>query len=238
MVNSSAPDSKKDAGHLRSDGPHIPPGTSKQSSIVSHGTLPESLVLSPSASSIAVPSKNSTVKNTTNAPRVDLDGLWEEAYKELSDNPKNSKLVTAYEKCLAQPGNTENDISEIDIIPCLRSVIENRLDEIERCRIKVTLAGKEIIGKDQIRRAADKILSVKDAVTIAVSAEPHAALAWAGALVLLNSFTNALKQDAKAMDGFKYIAIVLARYGVVQRDWSSLYSAARQSKASDDGRAQ
>ncbi|KAJ5724239.1 hypothetical protein N7488_002274 [Penicillium malachiteum] len=187
-----------------------------QSSSAIQSALPESLTLSPSASSIALSSKKSIVNNTTNAPRVDLNGLWDDAYKELSDDPKNSKLVTAYEKCLAQSGNTEKDVSEIDPIPRLRSIIEDRLEEIERSRIKFTLAGKEIIIKDQIRRVADKILSVKDVVTTAVSAEPNAALAWSGALVILNSFTNSLKQDEKAMDGFEYITILLARYGVVQ----------------------
>ncbi|KAJ5608772.1 hypothetical protein N7528_009339 [Penicillium herquei] len=188
------------------------------------------------ASSIALSSKKSIVNNTTNAHRIDLDGLWDDAYKELSDDPKNSKLVTAYEKCLAQSGNTEKYVSEIDPIPHLRSVIEDRFEEIERSRVKFILAGKEIIIKDQMRRVADKILSVKDVVTTAVSAEPHATLAWAGALVILNSFTNSLKQDEKAIDGFEYITILLTRYGVVQSDWNGLYSAASQSKASDDGR--
>ncbi|OJK05044.1 hypothetical protein ASPACDRAFT_38612 [Aspergillus aculeatus ATCC 16872] len=237
--DSSDPNPRRFKWHLRSVWKRSPSqqdrtdATKQPTSSAGHGTLPTA-----PASLVALhPKKNPTAQHPTKkVPGVSLDGLWAAAYKELAEDPHNAKLVTAYEKCLAQQGATSRDVCETDIVPRLRSVIESRLEEIEHSRVRFTLAGREIVVNQQVRRVADKILSVKEFVTTAVSAEPHAALAWAGALVLLNPVTNFFAQDARAMDGFEYIALILARYGVVQRDWSGLYSAARQSEQLGDGR--
>jgi hypothetical protein len=47
------------------------------------------------------------------------------------------------------------------------------------------VSGKEVIVKEQVRKVVHAILSAKDYVGSAVIPEPHAALAWAGVLVIL-----------------------------------------------------
>ena len=58
----------------------------------------------------------------------------------------------------------------------------------------MSVSGKEVVVRKQIRKVVHTILSAKDLIGPTISAEPHAALAWAGVLVVLPvgiSLTNA-----------------------------------------------
>lgn len=95
--------------------------------------------------------------------------------------------------------------------------------------------GKEVIVKEQVGKVVRAILSVKDFIRSAVSTEPHAALAWAGVLVILpvsiymqilfhfSMLTSALQilvnpvtQDDNAMEGLGYISELLLRCKVIE----------------------
>lgn len=68
----------------------------------------------------------------------------------------------------------------------LQYLVNHRLRDIQSSQLKLTVGGKEIVVREKIRSAIHAVLSVKDFITTAVSSEPHAALAWAGVLVLLS----------------------------------------------------
>lgn len=68
------------------------------------------------------------------------------------------------------------------------------------------------------------VLSVQSLVTTAVSSEPHAALAWAGALILMGPITRTVTQDVKAEDGFEDVTKVLARYKFREEKWPEIFS--------------
>jgi hypothetical protein len=50
---------------------------------------------------------------------------------------------------------------------------------------KIAVGTSEIVAADVCYKIAEKVLFATDFITAAVSNEPHAALAWAGASVLL-----------------------------------------------------
>ncbi len=51
--------------------------------------------------------------------------------------------------------------------------------------MKIKVGERELVVKHQVRKIVHIVLSVKDFIGSAVSADPHAALAWAGVLVIL-----------------------------------------------------
>jgi uncharacterized protein YlzI (FlbEa/FlbD family) len=67
----------------------------------------------------------------------------------------------------------------------LQELVDRKLQDIPNTRLKITVSGKEVVVKDQVRKVVYAILSAKDFIGSAVSSEPHAALAWAGVLVIL-----------------------------------------------------
>jgi hypothetical protein len=67
----------------------------------------------------------------------------------------------------------------------LQMLIHCGLAIIKNARLKITVDKKEVVVRDQVRKAAQAILSAKDFIGTAISSGPHASLAWAGVLVIL-----------------------------------------------------
>ncbi|CEL09833.1 hypothetical protein ASPCAL12962 [Aspergillus calidoustus] len=150
-----------------------------------------------------------------NPKTLELKGLWKEAYDQLSKD--DAKLVVAYEsalsrQCAAQ--QTDGDATSEET--GMRDFINNRLDEIQASHLTMTISGKSIGIKEQAARAVHAILSVKDLISATVSSEPHAALAWAGVLVLLGPISKSFTQEEDAIDGFERISGLLVRYRVIE----------------------
>jgi len=122
--------------------------------------------------------------------------LWNEAYERL--RRENSKLVDTYEKDLLASSSPELQKSGAESgadAPVgtgsknreerLQNLVKDRLDAMQKARLKVTVGGEEIIVKDQICKVIRTIISRKDFIGAAIFAEPHASLAWAGVLIIL-----------------------------------------------------
>jgi hypothetical protein len=67
----------------------------------------------------------------------------------------------------------------------LQNLVDRKLQDVQKAQLKITVSGKEVVVREQVRKVVHAILSAKDAIGSAVTAEPHAALAWAGVLVIL-----------------------------------------------------
>ncbi|KAF7586258.1 hypothetical protein BBP40_009184 [Aspergillus hancockii] len=163
-------------------------------------------------------------RSAVTSQRLQLEGLWTEAYGEIEkDDPK---LINAYQTALFREYPPEQGSSPTDTNRegHMRALIEHQLHRIQQSRLKITVAGKEIVAKEQARHAIHAILSVKDLITTAVSSEPHAALAWAGVLILLHPFAKSFTQDEDAMDGFERISGLMVRYRVVECTHIEIYA--------------
>lgn len=100
--------------------------------------------------------------------------------------------------------------------------------------MKISIHGKEVVIKDQVRKVVQSILSVKNYIGTVASTEPHAALAWTGVLIILpvslltldalccadcclwQVIANPITQDDDAMDGLEYISELLVRCKVTE----------------------
>ncbi|KAL4734411.1 hypothetical protein BDV11DRAFT_174791 [Aspergillus similis] len=135
-----------------------------------------------------------------------LQDLWSNAYAQLQDEEPG--LIAAYEQNLIASQQEEHrsqlpsEATDVSRQKSLQQLVQRRLDEIEKSRLKVSVGGREIAVRDQARRVVHAVLSVKDMIDLAVSVEPHASLAWAGVMVFLNPVANAFTQEDDALDGF------------------------------------
>ena len=121
--------------------------------------------------------------------------LWDDAYEELRQSPEKRKLFETYEKVLLsdlrsgvtnpaaiQAYKDANTKSKRDQ---MSQVVTRKVDAVEEARIKWRLRSKDIEVSRKFEKAVDLVLSAKDVISKAVSAEPHAAVAWAGVCVVL-----------------------------------------------------
>ena len=119
--------------------------------------------------------------------------LWDEAYVQL--RKEEPELMDAYEKDLLALGSHvaikagvqafADSVGGEDRAQRLQKLAKDKLDGIQKAQLKVTVGGKEIVVKDQVRKLVHTILTFKDFIGNAISAEPHAALAWAGVVIIL-----------------------------------------------------
>ncbi len=115
--------------------------------------------------------------------------LWDEAYQALREG--DSKLAEQYEETIMRVD--QEDTRHARLAPVrtparqvqLSAVIKRRLDSIEEDQTSFTVAGRRVVRQEQLDKVVRIVMFAKDFVSSAVSAEPHAALAWAGVCVLL-----------------------------------------------------
>ncbi|GKZ66069.1 hypothetical protein AnigIFM50267_010908 [Aspergillus niger] len=165
--------------------------------------------------------------NVPNPIPLRLEGLWKKAYLDLQN--KNPDLLAQYEKILLSnaeldDANNENQRDNIDIDPRLETCVKRRFEAIEKLRCKIRIGGKEIEVKKQVRRVVGGILSVKDIITAAVSAEPHVSIAWAGVLFLLYPLAKSFDQDEDAINGFQAVSDLMVRYAFLEKSQAKIYS--------------
>lgn len=89
-----------------------------------------------------------------------------------------SKTTKASKKENAKAGADDQQLR-------LQKMVDEKVQVLRDSRLKFTLGGKEVIVKEQVGKIVRVIISAKDFIGAAISSDPHAALAWAGVLVVL-----------------------------------------------------
>ena len=67
----------------------------------------------------------------------------------------------------------------------IQELAKKRLEELPEAHLSFSIGGKNIVVQSVVRKAIKVITMFKSAVNNAVSTEPHAALAWAGVMMIL-----------------------------------------------------
>jgi len=152
---------------------------------------------------------NSSAPSVTSATSQDLDenipepgtvasaddkpeDLWDRAYTALRKREDLKKLIDTYEKVLLEnlqgEGTSTNTFASLkasDREERMSALVQKKVDDMELAQSKLGLGNKEIKLRPQVDRVVKVVIYAKDFVTSAVSADPHAALAWAGVCVFL-----------------------------------------------------
>lgn len=158
----------------------------------------------PASSSAAAETKSSNVNDEIDdrepaesrqepAESHKLKNLWDEAYDRLRED--GPELIDAYEKDLLASGSVAsvkaraqpsvNGARGEDREGQLEKLVKDKLDAIQNAQLTVTVGGEKIVVKDQVCKLVRKILSFTDFIGAAITTEPHAALAWAGVVIIL-----------------------------------------------------
>ncbi|EDN02269.1 predicted protein [Histoplasma mississippiense (nom. inval.)] len=180
--------------------------------LTSSESLKETRSLDPGPTLETVHTQNDTPRSSQD---LKLSSLWDEAYDEL--RKENAKLVDAYEQDLFSIQNLgqqapKGEDREIQ----LQKLLNSKLQNIENSQMKISIHGKDVVIRDQARKVVHSILSVKDYIGSIAFAEPHAALAWAGILIILPVITNPITQAEYGTEGLEYISELLVRCKVTE----------------------
>lgn len=99
----------------------------------------------------------------------DPKALWGEAYENLSQQEPD--LVASFEDILGASSTSPDQITD---------VIKNHIDKRDERQWVIKLAGKPV----KIREFGEKVIKFaawsKDLVSLALTSQPHMALAWSG----------------------------------------------------------
>ncbi|PGH10423.1 hypothetical protein GX51_00182 [Blastomyces parvus] len=158
-----------------------------------------------------------SIQNEASKPSeaLNLNSLWDEAYNDL--RKEDAKLVDAYERELfAIPNLEQRAPAGEDREIRLQKLLNSKLQDIENSQMKISIHGKDVVIRDQVRKVVHSILSVKDYISTVASVEPHAALAWTGVMSILPAIANPITQDDDAMEGLEYISELLVRCKVTE----------------------
>lgn len=91
----------------------------------------------------------------------------------------------------------------------LAELASKKLAAVEDSRLKMRLGSRTVVLKDGVDQALTVVIAVKDFVSSAVSAEPHAALAWAGVSLILPLLLNPKQQYDDAKSGLLEIPLII-----------------------------
>ncbi|RAH51180.1 uncharacterized protein BO95DRAFT_378684 [Aspergillus brunneoviolaceus CBS 621.78] len=118
-----------------------------------------------------------------------MKNLWQVALEELRE--KEGRLVAAYEQDLAKESNKcHSGDKQAQGGPLSRTephqkLVREALQRLEDGQLVIPRRCRQSAIGNHVQRILQIVLSVKDVISQAVSAEPHASLAWAGVLVVL-----------------------------------------------------
>ncbi|KAL4861190.1 hypothetical protein BDV12DRAFT_73200 [Aspergillus spectabilis] len=152
------------------------------------------------------PIPSSPPPNTADSQALVSNGLWDKARSQLLD--KAPELINAFKKDLLGLQGRESQVpTDGGNEPDLFHLVKQQLAALESSRLGLEVGGKRDVIREQFARVVHAVISVKDVKTAVVSSEPHAALAWAGVLVLLNPITTVITQDKDALQGLEFFQI-------------------------------
>ena len=150
--------------------------------------------------------------------------LWDRAYESLREDKDSRKLLDAYEKILLSDLNDDHSFPAVaggaetsKRKSAMSALVEKKVKAVEDARWKFQLGERAVEMKTQVDRIVKAILFAKDFVSSAVSAEPHAALAWAGVCMLLPLLLNPELQKKALVEGLDYISSLIVRFTTIER---------------------
>ncbi|KAK7456717.1 hypothetical protein Landi51_01993 [Colletotrichum acutatum] len=187
--NVSLIESSKALCHANSSG-KFPPPANDTNRIGSIGGLP--------------PSNLSVTPPRVQSPS--LTNLWEKANETLRNDPDSEKreLAQKYAEILALE-LAEPEAGPMDTDPAhlkqerVAERLNARVELLSQEQLSISVGSRELHIEPLIRNVSKQIVAARDLISSAAGADPHAALACAGGLVILTLYTNIIEFQARAL---------------------------------------
>lgn len=150
-----------------------------------------------------------------------LTSFGEQAYE--AKKTECPELITGYEALLADlaPNCPPRD--------SLGKIVDLKMKEVEDQKLAMSVDVKACFTK-----AIKTVIFAKDFIGSAVSADPHASLAWAGISVFLPLLCRPEEQNEALVDGVDQICSTMCRYTVYERVFVESGAATQNRALSDD----
>ena len=152
------------------------------------------------------------------------DDLWDRAYEVLRKDNDSRKFMDDYEKILFSELKDDHsfpavaeDTGTLTRERYMSALVKKKVGAVEDARWKFQLGERTIELKTQVDRIVKATLFAKEFVSSAVSAEPQAALAWAGVCMLLPLLLNPEIQKNALVEGLDYISSLVVRFTTIER---------------------
>ncbi|KAI1453174.1 WD40 repeat-like protein [Annulohypoxylon moriforme] len=146
--------------------------------------------------------------------------FWGEAYEKLDDNDKKW-LNRHYRSLLTSDNSRQCDGSESQLgdeayAKRIQVFAREKLEDSQKDSLGFHIGGKNVVVCDQLRKILHIIVSINDVVKAAVSSDPHAAIAWAGVMLVIPVLNQMMQQHHYAIQGFEEILDLLLRCRLVE----------------------
>ncbi|KAJ5708392.1 hypothetical protein N7488_008193 [Penicillium malachiteum] len=154
---------------------------------------------------------------------------WEQAIDNLRSDPEMKKDMESFEASILQAGhNNEKEPVETetggllssDAIKQLQDIVNRRLEDISN-EGKKTILSHNVDFKAFLLKSVTFIQQTQSFISTAIASDPHASLAWAGALLILPILTRTVTGETEAVEGFNYASRVLTRCRAIEENYFS-----------------
>ncbi|KAI0451705.1 ankyrin repeat-containing domain protein [Xylaria acuta] len=146
--------------------------------------------------------------------------LWNLAYEKLRE--EDEVLIKDYEARLygdLSVGLSSPLGSKVGMRDRAQAILQRKMDEVNRDVWKLKFGSSEAQVRDLVQPVLGVVNWVNDYIKVAVSASPHASMAWVGVSLLLPLFLNPSEQGISLAKGLEYISSLIVRSWM----WEDLY---------------
>ncbi|KAK4205430.1 hypothetical protein QBC40DRAFT_214903 [Triangularia verruculosa] len=141
--------------------------------------------------------------------------LWVEAYKLIEQNEDLVPLLEKYHEYLeAEAGESGYGIEQQ--LVRARKLAQKKMDQLQNARLHFFIGKRKIVIRDSLQRIFGTFIKFKDLISAGISAEPHAGIIWAGAMVLVPFLENIFQLDEVAAQGLERVIFLLVEYRLVE----------------------
>ncbi|GAP91555.2 putative ankyrin repeat-containing domain [Rosellinia necatrix] len=162
---------------------------------------PVSQSLVPTAASPAL-SALPAVSPTAEPSTLGAD-TWRRAYEIV--RAREPELMEDYRRHLASLQANASAHADLSTPRSVECIMEQLLEHREKKQWRVSLLGRDIKIREQVEKLAKFLVWSDSVVKNALSAQPHAALAWSGVSLLLPLLTSGTTQNEAMLKGFNSI---------------------------------
>jgi hypothetical protein len=83
------------------------------------------------------------------------------------------------------PDDLEDNNSNVTMLAQAQGVAQQMFDEVTSKKLAISIGNRKFVVRDQVRKIVKVVDTFKSVVAAAISSEPHAAIAWAGFMVII-----------------------------------------------------
>ncbi|EXF80835.1 hypothetical protein CFIO01_01206 [Colletotrichum fioriniae PJ7] len=157
-----------------------------------------------------------------------LTNLWKKATEALQNDPDSVKRdlaehyaeILASELCEPRDGPKAKDPGHLKHEQVAER-LNVKVEELSQERLTISIGSRELAIEPMFKNVSKHIVAARDLISSAAGAEPHAALACAGGLVILTFLVRPIEQREHILRGLELTSSLICRYFAMEQVYRS-----------------